>query len=87
MWTVLIGAVINIALDPLFIFGLHMGVRGAALATVISQGVSCACVLRFLTAKNAAAAEKETLFRNFKLEAAIASRWAARPLSCSPAKA
>ena len=41
MLTVLIGAVGNIVLDPLFIFGLKMGVRGAALATVISQGVSC----------------------------------------------
>ena len=68
MWTVLIGAVINIALDPLFIFGLHMGVRGAALATVISQGVSCAWVLRFLTGKKTLLRlKKETLFRNFKL--------------------
>ena len=68
MWTVLIGAVINIALDPLFIFGLHLGVRGAALATVISQGVSCAWVLRFLTGKKTLLRlKKETLFRNFKL--------------------
>ena len=37
MMTVLIGAVCNIVLDPIFIFGLNMGVRGAALATVISQ--------------------------------------------------
>lgn len=49
MKTVLIGAVCNIILDPIFIFGLHMGVRGAALATVLSQAVSCAWVLRFLT--------------------------------------
>lgn len=68
MWTVLIGAVINIALDPLFIFGLHLGVRGAALATVISQSVSCAWVLRFLTGKKTLLRlKKETLFRNFKL--------------------
>lgn len=40
MLSVLIGAVINIALDPIFIFGLHMGVRGAALATIISQASS-----------------------------------------------
>lgn len=52
MLTVLIGAVINIALDPLFIFGLHMGVRGAALATVISQASSCIWCLIFLTGKN-----------------------------------
>ena len=48
MLTVLIGAVCNIILDPVFIFGLHMGVQGAALATVISQGISCAWVVGFL---------------------------------------
>lgn len=48
MISVLIGAVANILLDPVFIFLLHMGVRGAALATVISQGLSCIFVLRFL---------------------------------------
>ena len=51
MMTVLIGAVCNIVLDPIFIFGLNMGVRGAALATVISQGVSCAWVVSFLMGK------------------------------------
>ena len=49
MRTVLIGAVSNILLDPIFIFALHMGVRGAALATILSQGISCVWVLRFLT--------------------------------------
>ena len=49
MLTVLIGAVLNILLDPLFIFVFDMGVRGAALATVISQGVSCVWVLKFLS--------------------------------------
>lgn len=48
MMTVTIGAVCNIILDPIFIFGLHMGVRGAALATIISQGVSCVWILKFL---------------------------------------
>ena len=48
MCTVLIGAALNIVLDPLFIFVLGMGVRGAALATVLSQGVSCAWVIAFL---------------------------------------
>lgn len=48
MMTVLIGAVLNIILDPIFIFALHMGVSGAALATVISQGVSAFWVLKFL---------------------------------------
>ena len=51
MMTVLIGAVANIILDPIFIFGMHMGVRGAALATVISQGLSCIWVLTFLSGK------------------------------------
>lgn len=51
MITVIIGAVINIALDPVFIFGFNMGVRGAALATVISQGISCVWVICFLNGK------------------------------------
>jgi len=51
MLTVLIGAALNIALDPLFIFALGMGVRGAALATILSQGVSCAWVVLFLCSK------------------------------------
>lgn len=51
MLTVLIGAVANIALDPLFIYGLGLGVRGAALATVISQGLSCVWVICFLRGK------------------------------------
>ena len=51
MLTVLIGAVCNIVLDPLFIFAVHMGVRGAALATILSQGVSCVWVCAFLRGK------------------------------------
>lgn len=51
MLTVVIGAVCNIILDPIFIFGLHMGVRGAALATILSQGVSCVWIVRFLLGK------------------------------------
>ncbi len=47
MLTVLIGAVINIVLDPVFIFLFHMGVRGAAIATVISQAVSALWIVRF----------------------------------------
>lgn len=53
MISVLIGAVANIALDPLFIFAFHMGVKGAALATVISQALSAAFVLGFLFSKKA----------------------------------
>ena len=51
MFSVLIGAVINIVLDPIFIFTFGMGVRGAALATIISQAVSAVWVIRFLTSK------------------------------------
>ena len=51
MYTVLIGAALNIILDPIFIFVFGMGVRGAALATVISQGVSCLWVVLFLCGK------------------------------------
>ncbi len=51
MISVIIGAVCNIVLDPLFIYALDMGVRGAALATILSQAISCAWVLRFLFGK------------------------------------
>ncbi len=54
MLTTILGAVINVILDPIFIFVLDMGVRGAATATVISQAISAAWVLRFLTGPNAA---------------------------------
>ncbi len=57
----LIGAVINIVLDPIFIFGLHMGVRGAALATIISQACSCIWVVSFLFGK-------KTFFKDTKKE-------------------
>jgi len=50
MWTTVIGALVNLGLDPIFIFALSMGVRGAALATVISQGISAIWVLHFLIA-------------------------------------
>ena len=54
MKTVLIGAVCNIILDPVFIFGFQMGVQGAALATILSQAVSTIWVVRFLTGKKTA---------------------------------
>lgn len=53
MVTVLIGAVLNIILDPVLIFLFHMGVKGAAIATVFSQTVSCIFVILFLSGKNA----------------------------------
>ena len=51
MMTTVIGAVINIILDPIFIFALKMGVQGAALATVLSQAVGAVWILRFLSGK------------------------------------
>lgn len=53
MLTVSIGAVLNLILDPLFIFVFHLGVQGAALATILSQCVSAIWVLRFLTGRKA----------------------------------
>jgi putative MATE family efflux protein len=51
MYSVLIGAIANIILDPIFIFALHLGVRGAAIATVISQALSALWVVGFLVGK------------------------------------
>ncbi|MCM1136536.1 MAG: MATE family efflux transporter [Clostridium sp.] len=51
MITTMLGGVLNMLLDPVFIFALHMGVRGAALATVISQFISFLWVMRFLFGK------------------------------------
>lgn len=53
MMTILLGAIANIILDPIFIFLFHMGVKGAALATIISQFLSSFWVLKFLTGKDA----------------------------------
>lgn len=68
MLTVTIGACINIVLDPIFIFALNMGVPGAALATIISQGVSCLWVLKFLTGKKTVLKLK---LSNFKFDKRI----------------
>lgn len=53
MYSVIIGAVLNIGLDPLFIFQFGMGVKGAALATIISQACSAVWILAFLSSKRA----------------------------------
>lgn len=63
MLSVVIGAVCNIVLDPIFIFGMHMGVRGAALATIILQGVSAVWVIRFLCGKKTTLRLKKKYFR------------------------
>ncbi|HIV68083.1 MAG TPA: MATE family efflux transporter [Candidatus Butyricicoccus stercorigallinarum] len=51
MLTVMIGAALNLILDPIFIFALHLGVRGAAIATVLSQAAAALWTMRFLTGK------------------------------------
>lgn len=71
MISVLIGAVMNIALDPLFIFAFGMGIRGAALATVISQFVSAIWVLRFLTNKERAIGIRR---KNLRIEKRIIAK-------------
>lgn len=68
MMTTVIGAVINIILDPIFIFGFGMGVKGAALATVLSQAVGAVWILRFLTGKKTILHLKKC---NLKLEKRI----------------
>lgn len=68
MFSVLIGAVANIILDPVFIFGLNMGVQGAALATILSQALSCAWVLAFLLGKKT---QLKIRVRDMRLERGI----------------
>ena len=68
MATVLIGALCNIILDPIFIFGFSMGVKGAALATVLSQAASCMWVISFLSGKKTyLRIRKENLKIDFRL--------------------
>ena len=68
MTTVIIGAISNIILDPLFIFVFDMGVKGAAIATIISQAISCVWVLSFLIGKKThLKLKKENLRINAKL--------------------
>lgn len=72
MATVLIGAICNIILDPIFIFGFDMGVRGAALATIISQAVSAVWVISFLLGKKTKIRiKKENLLPNIKILAPV----------------
>lgn len=68
MFTVLIGAVINIILDPVFIYGFHLGVEGAALATIIAQAVSSIWVIKFLMSDKAVVRIKR---KNIKFERAV----------------
>lgn len=87
MLSVLIGAICNIILDPIFIYGFHMGVKGAALATIISQAASTIWILRFLTGKKTVLRIRR---KNLRLEARYfspPSRWASPALSCRPVRA
>ncbi|MBS7298095.1 MAG: MATE family efflux transporter [Eubacteriales bacterium] len=68
MVSVIIGAVCNIVLDPIFIFGFQMGVKGAALATIISQMLSCVWIIAFLCGKKTQLKIKK---ENLKLRADI----------------
>lgn len=68
MMTTVIGAVINIVLDPIFIFVFGMGVKGAALATILSQAVGALWILRFITGKKTILRLKKS---NLKLEKKI----------------
>lgn len=78
MLSVLIGAVINIVLDPILIFGFHLGVRGAAIATICSQAVSAAWIVRFLCSdKSVIRIRKQKL----RLESAVVGRIAALGIS------
>lgn len=83
MVSVAIGAVCNIILDPIFIFGLHMGVRGAALATILSQAVSCVWVVSFLYGKRRFCASKRPIcvWMQRLFCPVLPSEW--RPLLCS----
>ena len=72
MRTVIIGAVSNIILDPIFIYGLHMGVQGAALATVISQAASGTWVVYFLVGKKTTLRlRRKCLWPSWKLMAPV----------------
>lgn len=68
MLSVIIGAVMNIILDPIFIFRFDMGVRGAAMATIVSQAVSAVWIIRFLFGKKTGIKLQKRFFKfDFKL--------------------
>ena len=71
MCSVLIGAILNIVLDPVFIFVFNMGVQGAALATILSQAVSAAWVVLFLCSARSGLRIRR---RNMRLQKAVVSR-------------
>ena len=80
MASVIIGAVVNIVLDPILIFGLNMGVKGAALATITAQAVSAVWVVRFLCGRRTGCGIQRRLLR---LDAGVSPVAPGSPL-CSP---
>lgn len=78
MLSVLIGAALNICLDPVFIFAFGLGVRGAAIATVISQAVSAVWVVRFLTSEKSVLRLRR---KNIRLQAEYIKKIAALGVS------
>jgi hypothetical protein len=82
MMTVALGAAVNIVLDPIFIFALDMGVRGAALATVLAQGCSALWVLKFLTDGGRSSGCGGTPCGSRRREYVGSSPWAPPALSC-----
>lgn len=68
MLTVIIGAATNIVLDPIFIFGFQMGVRGAALATILSQAISAVWAIRFLSGKTTVLRLRR---KNFRIQPSV----------------
>ena len=78
MLSVLIGAITNICLDPLFIFAFGMGVKGAAFATILSQAVSALWVVRFLTSKKSVIRLK---VKNMRFKSEIMKKIAALGIS------
>ncbi|MDO4300721.1 MAG: MATE family efflux transporter [Clostridia bacterium] len=74
MRTTLLGAVLNIILDPVFIYGFNMGITGAAIATVLSQCTSCIWVLKFLTSEKSTVKLRKIYFKpDFKIILSICS--------------
>lgn len=71
MLSVLIGAILNICLDPVFIFGLNMGVKGAALATILSQAVSASWVVCFLCSRRSGLRIRP---KNMRLQSRVVGR-------------
>lgn len=87
MLSVLIGAVCNIVLDPIFIFGFGMGVKGAALATVLSQAVSCLWVVSSCWGNVPSFASGPGTFASAGALWGPLWPWDWRPLSCRPVRA